>query len=76
MILLDISLASNKNTEDILEENKIGFLKVFKVLAKGDETGLNLIESWKTFGNFDDRAFNNSDHWDITIRIKEMQRLF
>ena len=65
---------TSKKTNEILEENKI--LKVFKVSAKDDETAVNLIESWKTFGNFDDRAFNNSVHWDITIRIKDMQRLF
>ena len=65
---------NKQTTVGILEENKI--LKVFKVSAKDDETAVNLIESWKTFGNFDDRAFNNSVHWDITIRIEDLQRLF
>ena len=37
--------------------------KVFEVFAKENKT-------------VDDRAFMNSTHWDITIRIKEFQRLF
>ena len=59
-----------KKTSDIFDERK-----VFEVSTKEDKTATDLVESWKIFGNFDDRAFMNSVHWDITIKIKELQRL-
>ena len=68
-----IRLFDVKKTSESLEENRI--LRKFRVFVKDDDDILKMIEDWKIFGKFDDRAFMNSTHYDINIRIKELKRL-
>ena len=61
-----------KVNQQIKEENEN--ILCFKVKARNDEEVIRMIENWRNSGQFDDRAFRNSTHYEITIRIKELRR--
>ena len=50
-------------------------IRVFRFSVKEDETIVKMMENWKKPDQFDDRAFMNSVNWDITIKIKDLQRM-
>ena len=50
-------------------------IRVFRFSVKEDETIVKMMENWKRTDQFDDRAFMNSVNWDITIKIKDLQRM-
>ena len=63
--------------KDIQQDTTTGDMRtcLYKVFVKNHTIALDVIESWKTAGNFDDLAFDNAVSGKKQVKIREIRKI-